>query len=177
MTPKPFATPRTPHAPTPWRNLWGKGVVICHLRFLKELSERRRGISPSCPPDVFQPLMFFSLSALVRMDFFDDTPVGLQYHLVVRIPVDVRSNAVIQSQLQQHRHKCTLCALKQRQRHRKKKVSRHEITNGASSQMAMYKHGTEISPITVPKLSFRNGKHKQTCRQQMNMHVDFQRDA
>ena len=53
MIPKPFATPRTPHAPTPWRNLWGEGVVICHLRFLKELSERRRGISPSCPQACF----------------------------------------------------------------------------------------------------------------------------
>ena len=59
MIPKPFATPRTPHAPTPWRNLWGKGVVICHLRFLKDLSERRRGISPSCPPDVFQPVPLY----------------------------------------------------------------------------------------------------------------------
>lgn len=59
MIPKPFAPPRIPHAPTPWRNLWGKGVVICHLRFLKELSERRRGISPSCPPDVFQPVPLY----------------------------------------------------------------------------------------------------------------------
>ena len=59
MIPKPFATPRIPHVPTPWRNLLGKGVVICHLRFLKELSERRRGISPSCPPDVFQPVPLY----------------------------------------------------------------------------------------------------------------------
>ena len=59
MIPKPFATPRIPHGPPPWRNLWGKGVVICHLRFLKELSERRRGISPSCPPHVFQPVPLY----------------------------------------------------------------------------------------------------------------------
>ena len=59
MIPKPFAPPRIPHAPTPWRNLRGKGVVIYHLRFLKELSERRRGISPSCPPDVFQPVPLY----------------------------------------------------------------------------------------------------------------------
>ena len=62
MIPKPFATPRIPHSPAAWTNLWGKGLVICHLRFLKELSERRRGISPSCPPDVFglrlNPVLF-----------------------------------------------------------------------------------------------------------------------
>ena len=50
---------------------------------------------------ILQRLEFLLAAALVGMDLPEDATVSLRDRLVVRLPTDVRSNAVFKGQLQQ----------------------------------------------------------------------------
>ena len=56
------------------------------------------------------------------MDLPDDAAVSLRDGLVVRLPIDVRSNAVVKGQLQQDRNESVLGTQKQRMGHQEKSL-------------------------------------------------------
>ena len=96
-------------------------------------------ILPSTVPSFLgslQRLEFLRAAALVGMDLPEDATVSLRDRLVVRLPIDVRSNAVVKGQLQPDRDEGALGTQKQRMGHRPF-VCRSGMTNGAPGEMAM----------------------------------------
>ena len=98
--------------------------VLSRLRAEKDkLTFRKRRVPcrvctlPSSVPSFLgnlQRLKLLLVAALVRVDFFDNTPVTLRDRLIVRLPVDVHSDAVVKGQLEKNRNEGALCTLDQR---------------------------------------------------------------
>ena len=90
------------------------------LPFRKRRVPCRACTLPSSIPSFLgnlQRLEFLLAAALVGMDLPDDAAVSLRDGLVVRLPIDVRSNAVVKGQLQHDRDEGALGTQKQTMGH------------------------------------------------------------